>query len=42
VLIAEEGHIVLHRHSDKRMIGRHGGLSDAERLIPLMLGTRVR
>jgi len=41
VLIAEEGHIVLHRHSDKRMIGRHGGLSDAERLIPLMLGTRA-
>lgn len=40
VLIADEGHIVLHRHSDKRMIGRHGGLSDAERVIPLLVGNR--
>ena len=42
VLVAHDGHIVLHRHSDKRLIGRHGGLSDAERLIPLLVGKRPR
>lgn len=40
VLLADEGHILMHRHTDKRMIGRHGGLSDAERLIPLLVGRR--
>jgi len=40
VLVAEEGHILLHRHSDKRLIGHHGGLSDAERLIPLLVAGR--
>ncbi len=41
VLLAAEGHVLLHRHSDKRMIGQHGGLSDAERMVPLLVGRRT-
>ncbi len=37
VLVAHDGHAILHRFSDKRMIGHHGGLTDAERIIPLLL-----
>lgn len=37
VLLADDGYLLLHKHSDTRMIGNHGGLADAERLIPLMV-----
>ncbi len=37
VLIADDDVLLLHRYSDDRMIGNHGALTDAERLIPLMV-----
>ncbi|MEN8114153.1 MAG: alkaline phosphatase family protein [Actinomycetota bacterium] len=37
VLVADDGVLLLHRHSDDRMVGNHGGLTDAERLIPLLV-----
>ncbi len=37
VLIADDDILLLHRHSDDRMVGNHGALTDAERLIPLMV-----
>jgi len=37
VLVADDDILLLHRHSDDRMTGAHGGLTDAERLIPLMV-----
>jgi len=39
VLIADDDILLLHRHSDDRMTGAHGGLTDAERLIPLMVAS---
>jgi len=38
VLVADDDTLLLHRHSDDRMIGNHGALTDAERLIPLLVG----
>ena len=35
---ADDGVRLLHRHSDKRLVGVHGALSDAERQVPLLLG----
>ena len=37
VLIADDDTLLLHRYSDDRMVGNHGALTDAERLIPLMV-----
>jgi hypothetical protein len=37
VLVADDGYLLLHRHSDDRMIGNHGAMTDAERLIPLLV-----
>lgn len=37
VLLADEDAILLHSHSDKRLIGHHGGLTDAERQVPLLV-----
>jgi hypothetical protein len=37
VLFADPGYAILHRYSDKRMIGHHGGLTQQERLIPLLV-----
>jgi len=37
VLVADDGYLLLHRRSDDRMIGNHGAMTDAERLIPLLL-----
>ncbi len=37
VLVADDDILLLHRHSDERMVGNHGALTDAERLIPLMV-----
>ncbi len=37
VLVADEGHNLLHRFSDDRLIGAHGGLTDAERRVPILV-----
>jgi len=37
VLLTDDGYLLLHKYSDARMVGNHGGLTDAERLIPLMV-----
>ncbi len=37
ILVADPGYAILHRFSDKRMIGHHGGVTEAERLIPLLV-----
>jgi hypothetical protein len=37
VLIADDDILLLHRFSDDRMVGNHGALTDAERLIPLLV-----
>lgn len=37
VLLADDDTLLLHRYSDTRMVGNHGALTDAERLIPLMV-----
>ncbi|MDQ3781456.1 MAG: alkaline phosphatase family protein, partial [Actinomycetota bacterium] len=36
-LIADDGYVILHRFSDQRLIGHHGGLTPAERRIPLLI-----
>ena len=36
-LIADPGYMVLHKASDDRMVGNHGGLTDAERRVPLLV-----
>lgn len=40
IILADEQRAILHRHADDRLIGHHGGLSDAERRIPLLVATR--
>lgn len=37
VLLADDDTVLLHSHSDKRLIGQHGGLLDAERQVPLLI-----
>lgn len=37
VLLADPGHALLHRHSDDRLVGQHGGLTPAEMRIPLLV-----
>lgn len=37
VLVADDDALLLHRHSDDRMTGNHGALTDAERLIPILV-----
>jgi len=37
VLLADDDAVLLHSHSDRRLIGHHGGLTDAERRIPLLV-----
>ncbi|MEA3511338.1 MAG: alkaline phosphatase family protein [Actinomycetota bacterium] len=37
VLVADDGFLLLHSRSDDRMTGNHGALTDAERLIPLLV-----
>ena len=36
-IIADEGHIVLHRFSDDRLVGHHGGLTPPEIRVPLLI-----
>ena len=40
VLLPEPGWVVFHRHADERLIGHHGGLTDEELRIPLLVATR--
>ncbi len=40
VLVADEGWLLLHRWSDDRLVGNHGGLTPAERCVPLLVGPR--
>jgi hypothetical protein len=37
VLLADDDAVLLHSRSDKRLIGQHGGLTDAEREVPLLV-----
>ncbi len=37
VLVVDDDHVLLHKHSDERMTGHHGGLTAAERRIPLLV-----
>ena len=37
VLLADDDAVLLHSRSDKRLIGQHGGLTDEEREIPLLV-----
>lgn len=37
VLVADDGHSVLHRFSDDRLIGQHGGLTPAELEVPVLV-----
>jgi len=37
VLLPEPGSVIFHKHGDERLIGQHGGLTDAERMIPLLV-----
>ncbi len=39
VLVADDGVLLLHRFSDTRMRGNHGGLTAAERRVPLLVAT---
>lgn len=38
-LVADPGAVLLHKHSDTRLIGQHGGLVEGERLIPLLVAS---
>ncbi len=38
VLLSDDDSVLLHAHSDKRLIGQHGGLMDEEREVPLLVG----
>lgn len=40
VLVADDDALILHSHSDKRLVGHHGGLTDAERQVPLLIGAQ--
>ena len=37
ILVADPGYALMHRYSDTRMIGHHGGLTEEERLVPLLV-----
>jgi hypothetical protein len=38
--VADDDALILHSHSDKRLVGHHGGLTDAERQVPLLIGAK--
>lgn len=37
IIFADNGHAIFHSRSNDRLIGHHGGLSDAERLVPVLV-----
>ena len=37
VLLPPAETVVLHKHADERLIGQHGGLTDEERVVPLLV-----
>jgi hypothetical protein len=37
ILFADEGRAIFHKRSNDRLTGHHGGLSDAERVVPLLV-----
>jgi hypothetical protein len=37
VLVADDGHAILHRHSDDSLIGQHGAPTDPELRVPLLV-----
>jgi hypothetical protein len=37
VLLVDPGHAVLHKHSDDRLVGQHGGLTPEELDVPLLV-----
>ncbi len=39
ILFAHDGYALFHRRSNDRLVGHHGGLSDEERVIPLLVRT---
>ena len=39
VLLPEPGSVIFHRYGDERLIGQHGGLTDEELRIPLLVAT---
>ncbi len=39
VLVSDDGWLLLHRWSDDRLVGNHGGLTAAERRVPLLAAT---
>lgn len=38
-LVVDDGYLLLHRFSDSRLIGHHGGLTPAERRVPLLVAS---
>ena len=38
VLVADDDALILHSRSDERLVGHHGGLTVAERQVPLLVG----
>ncbi len=41
-LVADDGHIVLHRFGDDRLVGHHGGLTPEEVRVPLLVAEGSR
>jgi len=37
VLVADPGHAILHKYSDDRLVGQHGGLTPEELRVPLLV-----
>ena len=37
ILVAEDDRLLLHRRANDRLVGNHGALTDAERMIPLLV-----
>ena len=40
VLLAADGHALLHRHADDRLVGQHGAVTEEELRVPLLVASR--